>query len=276
MDNGQYAAALVLAANHSEVEHGENLIVSLDYLAPEKPTVEDFRERKWLVCTHEGWNNELDRAWYSPLGFREFKDRIEVVGRIEILDSDPKTCSRSSGWLYLGKQVVYQREWDAKTARQNVFDAAFRGQLERLSPKVVSALRAITSATPPPEVQILSFEVRSDWDTFPVRALAMSDESPVEVYFKPPFSGQVLEGGEPLIPRGAIDRDAYEKDRVAMFESGARLLCEWFGECWEAAGGVKFPIPTYIHHRHDEPSYYDLRRKRWVKQSQVWWRRPSG
>lgn len=55
----------------------------------------------------------------------------------------------------------------------------------------------------------------------------MSDESPDEVYYKPPFSGKVLKGREPLIPRGAIDQDAYEEDGVA---------CEWFGECWGPQG----------------------------------------
>jgi hypothetical protein len=157
----------------------------------------------------------------------------------------------------------------ANASRQNVFDAEFRGHIERLTSKLVTALRAITSATPPASVKVLSFEVQSDWDTFPVHAFAMSDESPDEVYFKPPFSGTVLKGREALIPCGAIDQDAFEEAGVATFESGARVLCEWFGECWEAAGGAKFPIPAYINH-HDRPSYYDLRRKRWVKQSQIW------
>jgi hypothetical protein len=156
-----------------------------------------------------------------------------------------------------------------KASRQSAFDREFRGHIDRHTPKLVSALQAITSAAPPAVVKVLSFEVQSDWDTFPVYAFAMSDESPDEVYFKPPFSGDVLESREPLIPRGAIDQDAYEQAGVATFERGARVLCEWFGECWEAAGGLKFPIPAYINH-HDRPSYYDLRRKRWVKQSQIW------
>jgi hypothetical protein len=275
LENGQYTAALVLVADHSNVEYGENLIVSLDYLAPERPTIDDFRKRNWLVYSHPSWKGELYLAWHSPLRFRAFKDRIGVVGQIEILESDPKTSSSYGNWGGLGEQVVEQRKWDATTLQQNAFDAAFRGQLERLTPRVVSALRAITTATPPPEMKILSFEVRSDWDTFPVRVLAMSDESPDEVYFKPPFSGQILEDGEPLIPRGTIDRDAYDANGVAAFERGARLLCEWFGGCWEAAtGGVDFPIPTYIHHHHDEPAYYDLRRRRWVKRSQVWYKLP--
>ena len=69
MSNGQYAAALVLVADHSNVEYGKNLIGVLDYLSPEKPTIEVFRERKWLVLTHHSWNNKTDIAWYQPVGF---------------------------------------------------------------------------------------------------------------------------------------------------------------------------------------------------------------
>jgi hypothetical protein len=114
LESGQYAAALVLAADHSDVEYGKNLIVVLDYLAPEKPTMQVFRERKWLVRTHHSWHNEVDLAWYQPVGFRAAKDRIEIVGQVEILDSDPKDSNSYCGWAGIGEQVVYQREWDAK------------------------------------------------------------------------------------------------------------------------------------------------------------------
>jgi hypothetical protein len=157
----------------------------------------------------------------------------------------------------------------AKTARQKAFDAEFRGHVERFTPKLVPALRRITSATPPPVVKIQLFVIQSDWGEFPVHAFAMDDASPDEVSFKRPFYGKVLKGREKLVPQGAIDQDAYEDAGVDTFESGARVLAEWFGECWESAGGSRFPIPAYIHH-HDRPSYYDLRRKRWVKESQVW------
>ena len=98
----------------------------------------------------------------------------------------------------------------AKASRQKAFDAEFRGHIERLAPKLVSALRKITSKKPPPEVKVLSFEVQSDWEGFPVHAFAMSDESPDEVYFKPPFSGRVLKGRDSLVPSGAIDQHARE------------------------------------------------------------------
>ena len=112
--NGQYAAALVLAADHSIVEYGRNLVGVLDYLSPQKPPMEVFRTRKWLVRTHHSWSDAMDVAWYQPVGFRTAKDRLEVVGHIEILDSDPKDSNIYRGWRGIGEQMMNQREWDAK------------------------------------------------------------------------------------------------------------------------------------------------------------------
>lgn len=111
----QFAAVVVLAADHSEPEYGKNLIGVLDYLSTTKPTMDVFRMRKWLVRTHHGWRGQLDLAWYLPGGFRAVKDRIEIVGRVEILDSDPKDSKNHRCWHGIGEQVVYQREWDAKS-----------------------------------------------------------------------------------------------------------------------------------------------------------------
>lgn len=113
LESGQYAAALVLAADHSNLEYGKNLIVVLDYLASERPTIPVFGDRKWLVRTHHSWNHAIDLAWYQPVGFRSAKNRIEIVGKIEILDSDPKESNSYCGWAGIGEQVVYQRKWDA-------------------------------------------------------------------------------------------------------------------------------------------------------------------
>lgn len=114
LENGHYAAALVLAADHSNAEYGKNLIVVLDYLGPEEPTQQVFRNRKWLVRTHHAWKNEIDLAWYLPVGFRAMKDRIKIVGEVEILDTDPSDSNSYCGWAGIGAEVVIQREWDAK------------------------------------------------------------------------------------------------------------------------------------------------------------------
>lgn len=157
----------------------------------------------------------------------------------------------------------------AKTTRQAEFDRIFGKQIERFHKPVTSALRKITGATLPPVIKILSFEMQSDWRTFPVYLFSMDDEGPNEVYFDPPFNGRVLPKSEALVPKGVIDQEAFEADGIDTFVSGARILAEWFGECWHEAGGAKFPIPAYIN-LHDGSRYYDLRKLRWVRDSDTW------
>ena len=95
LPDGRYAAALVLVADHSHVEHGLNLIGVLDYLSPEKPLLDDFRARRWL-----------DIAWYHYMGFRAVKDRLELVCQVEILDSDPKDSNGHRRWNGIGEQAL--------------------------------------------------------------------------------------------------------------------------------------------------------------------------
>ena len=109
LSNGQYAAALVLAADHSNVEYGRNLLGVLDYLSPEKPTTEVFRQRKWLVLGQHGSNNKIDVAWYHYMGFPAVKQRLEIVGHVEILGSDPTDGTIHRRWTGIGEQVIHQR-----------------------------------------------------------------------------------------------------------------------------------------------------------------------
>lgn len=104
LPNGQCAAALVLVADHSIVEYGKNLVGVLDYLSSEKPTIEVFRKRKWLVLSHHV-GSTMDIAWYHHLGFRAVKDRLEIVGEVEILGSDPKDSNFYRRWTGIGERT---------------------------------------------------------------------------------------------------------------------------------------------------------------------------
>ncbi|MDB5311969.1 MAG: hypothetical protein JWO38_6171 [Gemmataceae bacterium] len=156
----------------------------------------------------------------------------------------------------------------ADTELQAAFDREFRGHIERFTQPLIAALRALIATELPGEFEVLSFEMQADWRHFPVYAFAMDREAINEVYFEPPFKGRVLPKAGPLIPKGAIDQDRYEDGGVATFESGARVLAEWFGECWHAAGGAVFPLPTYIN-LHDSSRYFDLRARRWVRAADI-------
>jgi len=152
---------------------------------------------------------------------------------------------------------------------QAAFDREFRGHVERFAGPVVAALRKlITTPLPGGQFEVLSFEMQADWRNFPVQAFAMDREAINEKYFDVPFKGKVLPKAAPLIPKGAIDQDRYEEAGIATFESGARVLAEWFGECWHAAGGPDFPLPAYIHF-HDSSRYFDLHERRWVRATEI-------
>jgi hypothetical protein len=156
-----------------------------------------------------------------------------------------------------------------KVFRQAAFDREFRHHIERFTQRLVSALRDIITTSIPPIVKVLVFENQPDWRDFPVHVFAMDDESPNEVYFEPPFYASLLPDVGPLVPAGAIDQDGYEDAGIATLESGARVMAEWFGKCWHAARGAKFPIPAYIH-LHDSSRYFDLRARRWVRDTDIW------
>lgn len=116
LKNGEFGAALVLAEDHSKPDLGKNLIGLLDYLAPDPPGIDFFASRKWLVLTHGNWNGKMDVSWYLPIAFNAEKHRLTVVGKVEVLESDPKDSSSSQGWGDIGEQVIYQRKWDADHA----------------------------------------------------------------------------------------------------------------------------------------------------------------
>lgn len=108
LSNGMYGAALVLAADHSDVELGTNLIGVLDYLSWEKPSLKVFQERKWLVLPPHNWKKEMNLAWYLPIRFQAAKKRLEVIGQVELLESDPKNSKTYCEWATLGEQVIAQ------------------------------------------------------------------------------------------------------------------------------------------------------------------------
>jgi hypothetical protein len=117
LSNGKYGAAIVLAIDHSNVEYGLDFVAILDYLFPEKPTLSVFQERKWLRLTHHNWDNEIEVAWHVYVGFQKVRHRLEVIGKVDLLDSDPearKEGVKYTGWADIGEQVIRQHEWDER------------------------------------------------------------------------------------------------------------------------------------------------------------------
>lgn len=111
LKEGRYAAAIVLGADYSVPECGMNLVALLAYCSAEKPTMDVFRKRKWLVLARSG---KRHAAWFQPIGFRGAKGRLEVIGRVEILDSDPKDSNVYCSWARIGEEACHRRGPDAE------------------------------------------------------------------------------------------------------------------------------------------------------------------
>jgi hypothetical protein len=106
-----------LKTDHSNPEHGMDLVGELDYLSDILPTLNVFTERRWLTLKHLNEKGRLHISFYYSQGFHKVKSRITVLGNIPIVDTDPKDCSTFCGWYLLGRYVQLQREWEAE---QNV------------------------------------------------------------------------------------------------------------------------------------------------------------
>jgi hypothetical protein len=102
LPDGRYGAALVLVADHSNVEYGKNLIGVLDHVSSVPPDAAVCEARNWLRLTKGDLAGTLDIAWYVAFGFRSERKRIQVVGTTPILDSDPRSSHRYTHWKRLG------------------------------------------------------------------------------------------------------------------------------------------------------------------------------
>jgi hypothetical protein len=112
LSNGQYGAAIVLAADHTKPEYGMNLIGVLRYMSSSPPQLPDFLERNWLRLTHHKWQGAYDVNWYLPVGFRKTQSRITVVGEIPITQTDPLKSETYTRWQEIGEQIVFQTDWE--------------------------------------------------------------------------------------------------------------------------------------------------------------------
>ncbi len=106
-DDGRFTGGYVLATNESDPEHGRDLIVMLDYLDADPPSLQPFEQRQWLRLHHGSWGGELDCAWYGPRQFRSVSKLISVVGKVPVQDDDPQDVNGHKDWEGFGHQILY-------------------------------------------------------------------------------------------------------------------------------------------------------------------------
>lgn len=102
----RYTAAIILAVDNSNIEHGANLVGSLDYLSDIPPTPEIFEKRKWLCKHHGNWKGERELSWFGPAGLKKEQRRFAIVCQTKIRFFDTKKANSFNAWANLGKQIL--------------------------------------------------------------------------------------------------------------------------------------------------------------------------
>lgn len=121
LESGQYAAAIVLIEDESDIEHGQNLIAGLTYLSHQEPEPSDFLKKNWLLISHNKWDNgHIDIGWYGTHGHRKYSKLINVVSTIRITTDDPATSSTFCNWLHLGEQAFHQKEREKEWSKEKI------------------------------------------------------------------------------------------------------------------------------------------------------------
>jgi hypothetical protein len=141
-----------------------------------------------------------------------------------------------------------------------------RQHLDRLTNRMVAELQPIIHAKHDPDTYLLDFEVHLDGfvDGFPVVWDPMDRDltqlaGRTELLSDIPFT----------IPKEVIESETYEAADVNTWDIAFGLLVAWFAECWKKAGGLGCPYPAYIC-RHDDIESFDLKRLKWVSDSEKW------
>ncbi len=112
LQNGYYAALLVLDANDSDEEYGSNLIVTLAYYDKKMPTLEDFKTRDYLRLTHHNWKGKIDMRHVVNYNSRNATANLTLIGNVDISGREIPECNTYGGFMgpkhLIGSQAKYQ------------------------------------------------------------------------------------------------------------------------------------------------------------------------
>jgi hypothetical protein len=100
LENNKFGAAIVIAVDEDDPEYPLNLIARLSYESDSPPSSEIFALRQWQPAPQLPFKG-INIGWYLRPGFRKYAPRLQVVGKIEILESDPKSSSVYCQWCHL-------------------------------------------------------------------------------------------------------------------------------------------------------------------------------
>ncbi len=110
VDEKHYGAAIVAKTDNTNIEYGSNLIIVLDYWDINEPKLGDFLILKPLKLTFAKWDGRVHKAWCCKSGFKEYKNRYNKIGNVDVsrfVEEDSKSYSSWSGIL---APIKYQYE----------------------------------------------------------------------------------------------------------------------------------------------------------------------
>ncbi len=117
LTDGDYGAVLILAheppADSAEPIHGCNAVILLKYKSKERPTLEVFERREWMMLQYAHGVLAPEKVWLVSAGARAFKPKLELVGRIELRPDDPRPGGGYARWEYL-EHFIINGEWVGK------------------------------------------------------------------------------------------------------------------------------------------------------------------
>lgn len=114
LDAGLFGAALVLGTDNTHKTEGANLVGILRYLSPEKPSINVFEKREWLVLKRGWWDREKQIVWCLASLFHLRKRPVEKIGSVRLRWLDPKNGQSYVSWDMLGERVEIQFDREAE------------------------------------------------------------------------------------------------------------------------------------------------------------------
>ena len=110
--DGEYGAAVVLAAREGLDSYGSNLVGSLRYKSAARPDAQSFEEREWLELTHHAHRGDPWITWCVKPGFRKVRNLFQATGQTSLRPSDPQDSYSYCRWELVPDQIARQFEWE--------------------------------------------------------------------------------------------------------------------------------------------------------------------
>lgn len=151
--------------------------------------------------------------------------------------------------------------------------------LEKQSELLVRNLKNIFACNFASDIDLLDFTAFIEPTRFElsIRMFSM-DKDANEVFYegndKTVFSGsvEVLSAVEyHQINDSQLDAffDFYEQNEERLILQEQKAFTDWFGQCWERAGGHALNLPSYFDF-HDDYKSFDLKNNYWIDDEEKW------